>query len=106
MSKPVLKGMASVHFELQLTIGESAARALEALAGYGDNEFLELFYAKLGQSYLKPHESALRELFSAVREQLPSQLYAVKEARGRIMKAAGAPLVLANVSRQSVRNGQ
>lgn len=104
MPKPELKARASVHFELTLTIGESAAHALDALAGYGDKEFLELFYAKLGKSYLQPHEGALRELFAAIREQLPSQLHAVKEARGRIVKAAGAPLALANVSRATERN--
>ncbi len=74
----------TIAFELTLTINESAAHALDALAGYGDEAFLALFYAKLGQSYLKPHEGALRELFAAVRAQLPSQLHAVKEARGKL----------------------
>lgn len=75
---------AKVTFELTMTISERAAHALDALAGYGDDEFLKVFYAKLGQHYLKPHEGALRELFAAVRAQLPSQLHAVKEARAKL----------------------
>ncbi len=67
----------SVNFELN----EAEVGALDALAGYGDEAFLETFYAKMGQSYLKPHEKGLRSLFESVRQNLPSIMAKAKAAR-------------------------
>ena len=33
------------------------------MAGYGDEAFIEVFYAKLGKHYLSPHVDGLRALF-------------------------------------------
>jgi hypothetical protein len=41
---------AEVSLTLSLTLGEGEARALEALAGYGTDAFLEVFYEKMGKA--------------------------------------------------------
>jgi hypothetical protein len=58
---------AEVSLTLSFTLGEGEARALEALAGYGTDAFLEVFSAKMGKSYLQPHEAGLRSLFVMAR---------------------------------------
>lgn len=40
--------------------------ALDALAGYGVDEFIELFYKHMGEHYLKPHENGLRSFLNSV----------------------------------------
>jgi hypothetical protein len=45
--------------------------ALEALAGYGTDVFLKVFYEKMGKAYLEPHEAGLRSLFESVRSDFP-----------------------------------
>jgi hypothetical protein len=71
---------ADVSLTLSFTLGESEARALEALAGYGTDAFLEVFYAKMGKGYLRPHEAGLRSLFVLARS-LNGHLDRVDQAR-------------------------
>lgn len=72
---------ASVSFSVTLELNEQAARALDAMAGYGADKFLEVFYEKLGRHYMRPHEQGLRELLKITKNELPSQLRAIDEAR-------------------------
>lgn len=51
----------------KFTVTEGELRALDALAGYGDDAFIEMFYKHLGQAYLKPHEAHLREFLKSIR---------------------------------------
>jgi hypothetical protein len=71
---------AEVSLTLSFTLGEGEARALEAIAGYGTDSFLEIFYAKMGKSYLQPHEAGLRSLFVLARS-LNGHLDRVDQAR-------------------------
>jgi hypothetical protein len=64
---------------IELTEGD--LRALEALAGYGDDAFLKAFYVKLGMHYMKPFERDLRGLFARIRSTVPKALQAVLAAR-------------------------
>ena len=56
----------SIEGKITIVLNEDEAAALEALAGYGVDSFLETFYAKMGRAYLEPHEKGLRSLFNAV----------------------------------------
>jgi len=51
-----------------IELTESETRALEALAGYGVDSFLSVFYEKMGKHYLEPHEKGLRSLFKNINE--------------------------------------
>lgn len=62
-------------------ITEIEARALDALAGYGDDAFIKVFYEHLGKSYMRDHEAGLRQFLKTVREFMPSVLYRTDEAR-------------------------
>jgi hypothetical protein len=52
----------------KFTVTEGELRALDALAGYGDEAFIAMFYKHLGQTYMKPHEAHLREFLKTVRD--------------------------------------
>ena len=61
--------MATQHritVESTMTFNEGEIRALEALAGYGADSFLRVFYQQLGKAYLAPHEHGLRTLFAKI----------------------------------------
>lgn len=62
-----LEGRAELRALIVIVLSEAEAGALDALAGYGTDAFLEVFYEKLGKAYLKPYESGLRSLFDSVR---------------------------------------
>jgi len=71
----------NVEITASLTLNEGQLRALDALAGYGDEAFLKAFYIKLGKSYMQPFERDLRELFAAIRAEVPSALAGIEECR-------------------------
>lgn len=77
----------NVQISATLTLSEGQLRALDALAGYGDEAFLRAFYIKLGKSYMQPFERDLRELFALIRSQVPSALTGIEQSR----KALGLP---------------
>jgi hypothetical protein len=60
-------GYGEIKGEVTLVLSESEAKALDALVGYGPQNFLRVFYEKLGKAYLEPHERGLRSLFESVR---------------------------------------
>jgi len=60
---------------------EIEARALDALAGYGTDAFLECFYKHMGKAYLQPYEKGLIELFDSIRGEIPPHLNRVDKAR-------------------------
>lgn len=59
--------LSTVTVEAKFTVTEGELRALEALAGYGDEAFIEMFYKNLGKTYLQPHEKHLREFLKSIR---------------------------------------
>lgn len=75
---------AGVTFTATIVLDEAAARALDAMAGYGADEFLKVFYAQLGKAYMQPWEHGLRNLLETIRKDLPRQLSAIDEARRAI----------------------
>jgi hypothetical protein len=56
-----------VTVSAKFTVTEGELRALDALAGYGDEAFIKMFYDKMGKSYLQPYEKDLREFLRSVR---------------------------------------
>lgn len=76
-----LSARPKIELQVNLQLNEQEVRALEALAGYGIEEFLKTFYKELGRTYLGPHEPGLRSLFDSVRLQLPAVLAQFDKAR-------------------------
>lgn len=72
-----------------LTLDHAEIAALDALAGYGTQAFLDVFYAKLGKAYLGPHEAGLRSLFDTVRGDAGRALASVRDAEN-VLKAGRA----------------
>lgn len=72
---------ANVDLNLTFTVNESEARALDALAGYGDDAFVKAFYQLLGKAYMERHESGMRSFLKAVRDEVPLILCRVDKAR-------------------------
>lgn len=57
----------TVDVKIQFTLSYEEAAALDALAGYGADGFLKVFYEHLGRHYLEPHERGLRSLFEGIK---------------------------------------
>ena len=68
MSRLIQQPRVEVSATIKLT--ETELRALEALAGYGTDNFLEVFYKQMGKHYLQPHEAGIRTLFDVIRSDL------------------------------------
>ena len=66
---------------ITFSVNEEEARALEALAGYGDDAFIKAFYEKLGSHYMSRHEQGLREFLCSIRAIIPKELYKINRAR-------------------------
>jgi hypothetical protein len=71
----------TLDIAIQFTVNESEARALDALAGYGDDQFISAFKIFLGESYLKPHEAGLRTFLKTIRQELADPLAKMDDAR-------------------------
>lgn len=91
---------ADIDLQISFTINEKEARALDALVGYGDEAFLKVFYEKMGQHYMKPHEAGLLSFFAAVRASVPGPLRRVDEAR-EVYAGRKKALTPAEISRLS-----
>jgi len=70
-----------IDLVLNLSINEGEARALYAMAAYGDENFLAAFYKELGKSCLQPHSDSLCDLFAVVRSEIPNVLRQLDKAR-------------------------
>ena len=76
-----IKSGAAIKGEILLKLTEDEARALDAICGYGPDQFIKWFYANHGKHYLQPHEKAMRSLFDTVRSELGKHLRKFDEAR-------------------------
>ena len=54
---------------------------MDALAGYGDDEFIKVFYEKLGKAYMEEHEDGLRLFLSTIRKEMSGPLAKMDAAR-------------------------
>lgn len=70
-----------IDLEVSVVLSDAEIGALDALAGYGTDAFLKVFYEHMGQSYLKPHEAGLRSLFDTVRGKLSVYHQRMRDAR-------------------------
>lgn len=60
-----------IEVDVNVKLSMAEVQALEALAGYGTDGFLEVFYKQMGKHYLQPHEAGLRSLFATISSELP-----------------------------------
>uniref|UniRef100_A0AAU6VZ03 Uncharacterized protein n=1 Tax=Pseudomonas phage Arace01 TaxID=3138526 RepID=A0AAU6VZ03_9VIRU len=70
-----------VEVTTQFTVSELELRALDALAGYGDDAFIHAFYEKLGKAYMQKHEAGLRSFLKSIREIAPGIIHRTDAAR-------------------------
>lgn len=79
MAKIGMRPTVQVIVTIELT--EEEARALDALAGYGDDAFIKVFYEHLGAAYMRDHEGGLRSLLKSARDLIPGVLSRADSAR-------------------------
>lgn len=77
----IIKKPTAVTVSGVLEISEEEIRALDALAGYGADAFLKVFYEKLGKAYMEPYEAGLRSLFATIRDTAPGIVRRADAAR-------------------------
>lgn len=61
-----IEGRGTLSASVVMVLSEEEAGALDALAGYGIDPFLAVFYEKMGKSYLQKYEAGLRSLFKSI----------------------------------------
>lgn len=71
----------SITVRATLELDEIELRALDAMAGYGTDQFLDAFYEKMGRAYLGPYEKGIRRLFQTIRRDVPEAIGRVDMAR-------------------------
>jgi hypothetical protein len=76
-----VEGRPTLELKIVLVLSEEEAKALDALFGYDQKEFLNVFYEKMGRAYLEPHEAGLRLLHNTVRDALGVWLERAQTAR-------------------------
>lgn len=76
-----LEAKTKLDLSVSFTVNESELRALDALAGYGDDAFIQMFYKNLGESYMKPHEAGMREFLKSIRSVASPVLSQTDKAR-------------------------
>ena len=74
-------GHPNVALTVTFEMTELEAAAFVDIVGYGIDDFLKVFYEKMGKAYLSKHESGLRSLFKAVWSELPPLLERARTAR-------------------------
>lgn len=55
-----LEARPTVALEVAIRLTEAEVGALDALAGYGVDQFIEHFYTFLGKAYMEKYEGGLR----------------------------------------------
>lgn len=81
------KARVDVDYSITLTLTVNEAKALEAIAGYGTQAFLEVFYAKLGRYYLQPTEKDVILFLEKCSHCLPQEIRKIEEAQKAIAEA-------------------
>jgi hypothetical protein len=71
----------TLDIAIQFTVNEQEARALDAMAGYGDESFIKAFYETLGEAYMRKHEAGLRTFLKTIRQELADPLAKMDAAR-------------------------
>ena len=85
----MIKSQARIEFSVTMVkLTETEARALDALVGYGDDAFLDMFYRNLGKHYMQPHEQGLRQLFETIRREVVPAIKHIDEARRALITSA------------------
>ena len=70
-----------VELSVTLTLNESEARALDGIFGYSVDQFLKVFYEKMGKAYVEPHEAGVRSLHETIRSILSGPLATISKAK-------------------------
>ena len=70
-----------VELKVVFEVDEEEARALDALAGYGDDQFVQHFYEHLGRAYMEKHEQGLRKFLASIRKMMPAIIESTNRSR-------------------------
>ena len=76
-----IKSSSCVCLQIKLDLSEVEARALGAIACYGSEEFIKVFYEYMGKAYLQKHEDGVHSLFATIRDELPQHLDKMDKVR-------------------------
>lgn len=84
----VIQTSVQLETKILLELNEDEARALSGIFGYNVEEFLKVFYEKMGKSYVKPYEDGVRSLHKSLRGLMDGALVHVEKAR-KTLKGGG-----------------
>jgi hypothetical protein len=70
-----------IELKVLIELTEDEVRALDALVGYGDDEFIKAFKENLGAYYMQHYEQGLRLFFKSIRTSIPLIIAKTDQAR-------------------------
>ena len=70
--------------KVNLELTEAEVRALDGIFGYNVDNFLKVFYERMGKAYVQPHEAGVRLLHKTIRGTLSEPLAKIDAARKAI----------------------
>jgi hypothetical protein len=86
-----LIGKPQIGVTATFELNEEELRAMEALAGYGEDAFIKAFYEKLGKAYMERHEAGLRRVLTMFRLNAGRVLHMVDSAREAVKPKQKVP---------------
>ena len=83
------KNKLTMEFSTTLTLNEKEIHALEAIVGYGEKAFLELFKTTCGQAYIRGAEDGVKSLFYAISTQVAPMHAEIQKAKKLLLEKVG-----------------
>lgn len=74
----------SLKVNIVIELDEVEARALHGIFGYNVDQFLNVFYERMGRHYVQPFEAGVRSLHGRIRGLVAGPLSKVDEARKKL----------------------
>lgn len=71
----------TTELKVTLELNEAEVRALDGIFGYDVEQFLKVFYERMGKAYVQPHEAGVRSLHATIRQTLAAPLAEVNKAK-------------------------
>lgn len=87
----VLHTSITTELAVKLELNEDEVRALNAIFGYSVDQFLAVFYERMGKAYVQPHEAGVRSLHATLRQQLTGPLKRLDTAKLALHEALKIP---------------
>jgi hypothetical protein len=87
----VTRARIEASLTVTLELSEKEVKALDGIFGYDVEQFLKVFYERMGKAYVQPHEEGVRALHATIRQQLAGPIREYEKARKALHESVQPP---------------